>query len=406
MSFCSNCGQKIQESLKFCGNCGTPNPNASQISVPASQSTSSNRVLKTNSGEDYPQDTSKPSPVKETEKVAPNFESQNEIIFNIAVGKQDKGKHSLTAVAQMIASGELDGQCRAWRKGMADWQTASEIPEIAAILDDAPPPITEDPPPLSRSLQDSQPVLDPLEPTRSSQMMKLFSSEAIQSLKTGGFPAHNGSGIIQSISQLTEIKIEDAAKIADGFWAYIADGNHYNRDGMHLIIPNFGTFFIRKIAARYGINPQTGERIKIKSFRRVSFKLSPSLDKEQYLRMHQGGASAIKVKKSSALWTHKWKGKGLRHLSRKRKIAVYVQELTGLSLVDISIGLDTLYRLILSQVFKRPVRFRGRGTFSVKAMPARYAINLQTGERMKIKASKHVTFKAGAYLKRNLIIPA
>ena len=79
MSFCSNCGQKLQESLKFCGNCGTPNPNASQISVPASQSTSSNRVLKTNSGEDYPQDTSKPSPVKETEKVAPNFESQNEI---------------------------------------------------------------------------------------------------------------------------------------------------------------------------------------------------------------------------------------------------------------------------------------------------------------------------------------
>lgn len=43
--------------------------------------------------------------------------------------------------------------------------------------------------------------------------------------------------------------------------------------------PDFGTFNIRKRAARKGRNPQTGEEIKIKASKTVGFKPAPSLKK-------------------------------------------------------------------------------------------------------------------------------
>jgi len=40
--------------------------------------------------------------------------------------------------------------------------------------------------------------------------------------------------------------------------------------------PNFGTFTVRKRAARKGRNPQTGEEIKIKASQSIHFKASPT----------------------------------------------------------------------------------------------------------------------------------
>ena len=41
--------------------------------------------------------------------------------------------------------------------------------------------------------------------------------------------------------------------------------------------PGFGTFTVKERSARKGRNPQTGEAIKVKASRTVSFKPAPSL---------------------------------------------------------------------------------------------------------------------------------
>lgn len=46
------------------------------------------------------------------------------------------------------------------------------------------------------------------------------------------------------------------------------------------------------------------------------------------------------------------------------------------------------------------VQLIGFGTFSVRARAARTGRNPQTGEKIKIKASKNVVFKAGSELKK------
>lgn len=44
-------------------------------------------------------------------------------------------------------------------------------------------------------------------------------------------------------------------------------------------LPSFGTFTVRKTKARKGVNPRTGEEIKVKAGKTVRFMASPSLKK-------------------------------------------------------------------------------------------------------------------------------
>jgi len=44
-------------------------------------------------------------------------------------------------------------------------------------------------------------------------------------------------------------------------------------------LPSFGTFTVRKTKARKGMNPRTGESIKVKAGKTVRFKASPTLKK-------------------------------------------------------------------------------------------------------------------------------
>ena len=44
-------------------------------------------------------------------------------------------------------------------------------------------------------------------------------------------------------------------------------------------LPSFGTFTVRKTKARKGVNPRTGEPIKVKAGKTVRFKASPTLKK-------------------------------------------------------------------------------------------------------------------------------
>lgn len=45
-------------------------------------------------------------------------------------------------------------------------------------------------------------------------------------------------------------------------------------------LPSFGTFTVRKTKARKGVNPRTGEEIKVKAGKTVRFKASPTLKKK------------------------------------------------------------------------------------------------------------------------------
>ena len=44
-------------------------------------------------------------------------------------------------------------------------------------------------------------------------------------------------------------------------------------------LPSFGTFAVRKTKARKGLNPRTGDAIKVKAGKTVRFKASPTLKK-------------------------------------------------------------------------------------------------------------------------------
>jgi DNA-binding protein HU-beta len=112
--------------------------------------------------------------------------------------------------------------------------------------------------------------------------------------------------------------------------------------------------------------------------------------------------SDYKISKSRGNWANRWRGKGIKWLSQKRKIAVYVHQLTGIPLAQVSLGLDTLYRLILATVTNRPVPFMGRGHFYYQKVAARKGINPQTGEPIKLKAYGYIAFKPGQYLKQHL----
>ena len=71
-------------------------------------------------------------------------------------------------------------------------------------------------------------------------------------------------------------------------------------------------------------------------------------------------------------------------------------------MAQVSLGLDTLYSLILATVTKENVPFSGRGRFYYQKVGARKGFNPQTGEQIKLKAYGYIALKPGQYLKQHL----
>ncbi len=61
--------------------------------------------------------------------------------FHVAVDGKQTGPFPLSTLQQMVASGTLTRETLVWSAGMAGWVAASEVPEVVALLNDAPPPI-------------------------------------------------------------------------------------------------------------------------------------------------------------------------------------------------------------------------------------------------------------------------
>jgi len=67
----------------------------------------------------------------------------NDSTWYIANGQQQSGPHSMQALQQLAAQGELQPSTLVWQAGMPDWQAASEVGELAALLPSQPPPLPQ-----------------------------------------------------------------------------------------------------------------------------------------------------------------------------------------------------------------------------------------------------------------------
>jgi uncharacterized protein DUF4339/SPFH domain/Band 7 family protein len=64
-------------------------------------------------------------------------------VFHIAVGQTQSGPFDVNALQQQVASGTLNRNTLVWATGMAQWVKAGEVPELAPLFSNTPPPIPQ-----------------------------------------------------------------------------------------------------------------------------------------------------------------------------------------------------------------------------------------------------------------------
>jgi len=84
----------------------------------------------------------------------------------------------------------------------------------------------------------------------------------------------NKSELINAIADKAEISKADAGRALDSFVEVLAKALKKN-DKVSLV--GFGTFAVRKRAARTGRNPKTGEPLKIAASKNPTFKAGKAL---------------------------------------------------------------------------------------------------------------------------------
>jgi membrane protease subunit (stomatin/prohibitin family) len=65
------------------------------------------------------------------------------VAFHVAAGQSQSGPFDLAALRQQAAGGQLTRNSLVWRHGMAQWAKAGEVPELATLFADVPPPIPQ-----------------------------------------------------------------------------------------------------------------------------------------------------------------------------------------------------------------------------------------------------------------------
>ena len=79
----------------------------------------------------------------------------------------------------------------------------------------------------------------------------------------------NKNELIRAIANKLGITLKEAAENLDGVLGAITDGL---KAGEKIQISGFGTFSIKEKEAREGVNPKTGEKIKIEATKIPAFK--------------------------------------------------------------------------------------------------------------------------------------
>jgi hypothetical protein len=63
------------------------------------------------------------------------------VAFHVAINGQQAGPFDLAALQQQAASGNLTRATLVWKAGMAQWAKAGEVPELASLFANVPPPV-------------------------------------------------------------------------------------------------------------------------------------------------------------------------------------------------------------------------------------------------------------------------
>lgn len=79
----------------------------------------------------------------------------------------------------------------------------------------------------------------------------------------------NKNELIRAIANNAGITLKDAATALDGFIGAVTEGL---KNGEKIQISGFGSFELKTKEAREGINPKTGEKIKIAASKIPAFK--------------------------------------------------------------------------------------------------------------------------------------
>ncbi len=64
-------------------------------------------------------------------------------LFHIAVGQSQSGPFDMGVLQQQAASGQFTRNTLVWKNGMAQWVKAGDVPELASLFANVPPPIPQ-----------------------------------------------------------------------------------------------------------------------------------------------------------------------------------------------------------------------------------------------------------------------
>jgi membrane protease subunit (stomatin/prohibitin family) len=64
-----------------------------------------------------------------------------QMMFHVAVGANQTGPFDMGTLQGQVSSGALKRESLVWRAGMAQWARAGEVPEVAALFANVPPPM-------------------------------------------------------------------------------------------------------------------------------------------------------------------------------------------------------------------------------------------------------------------------
>ena len=84
----------------------------------------------------------------------------------------------------------------------------------------------------------------------------------------------NKTDLINAVAEKAELSRADASRALEAFFDTVQKAL---KKGDDVAVVGFGTFTVRKRAARTGRNPRTGQQIKIKASKNPSFKAGKAL---------------------------------------------------------------------------------------------------------------------------------
>ena len=84
----------------------------------------------------------------------------------------------------------------------------------------------------------------------------------------------NKADFVAQVADAAELSKADSARAVDAFIEVVKQAL---KKGDDVTLVGFGTFSVRKRAARQGRNPQTGDTIKIKASKNPAFKAGKAL---------------------------------------------------------------------------------------------------------------------------------